>query len=431
MQGILAYPLATFRMGLWRLGQASCVLRFRRGLTVVVDPYLTDSCGVNAPRMARRFPPPFPPEDLAADVVLITHDHLDHLDPGTLRPSPALKTAVFCGSPVVCAALEKLGVPVDRLTEMEPGDSADLKGVKVGAVKAVHDDGALGFVAGMEGGLSTYFVGDSRFDPALAGPGHADILVVPINGKMGNMGAEDAARLAKLIRPRWAVPVHYDLMRANGEDPAAFEQQMEWAGLGAATCTLEPMQPLLVTGEGIPVVPKGRLVMSWECGKPVRQIDVPAGYAMRAFRESDISALVGIYRKTLGAEYGEGWFRDEVMGARCFSPERVFVVDHVGFPVACGMAWEPGPVRDARRGMVAFVVAAPEHHRRGLGKALVASIQRWFTKDMRKEVRLETDDFRLGGIRSYLALGFTPVTDEGTAALRWGNVMAGLEAEEA
>ena len=431
MQSIISYPLATFRMGLWRLGQASCVLRSRRGPTVVVDPYLTDSAGRDAPRLSRRFPPPFPPEELSADLVLITHNHIDHLDPGTLAPSPALKSAVFCGSPVTCAALEKLGVASDRLVKMEPGASGELKGVKVGAVKAVHDDGALGFVVGTEGGLSTYFVGDSRFDPSLAGAGHADVLVVPINGKMGNMGAEDAAKLAKLIQPRWAVPVHYDLMRANGEDPAAFEQQMEWAGLGGVACTLEPMQPLLVTEERNGVVPKGRLVMSWECGQPVRQIELPAGYTMRTFRETDISALVGIYRKTLGAECGEGWFREAVMGARFFSPERVHIVDRAGFPVACGMAWEPGPIRDPRRGQAAFVVSSPEHHRRGLGKALMTAIQRWFTKDMRHEVRLETDDFRLGGIRSYLALGFTPVMDNGTAALRWGNVMAGLEGEEA
>jgi L-ascorbate 6-phosphate lactonase len=381
--------------------------------------------------MARRFPPPFPPEELAGDIVLVTHDHLDHLDPGTLSPSPALKAAVFCGSSRTCGALGKLGVGGDRLREMKEGDSVEVGSVKVSAIRAVHDEGALGFVVGGNGGLSAYFVGDSRFDPSLGVAGLADILVVPINGKMGNMGAEDAARLAKLVNPKWAVPVHYDLMRANGEDPAAFEQQMEWAGLRDRARVLFPMQPLLVTGEGNAVVPAGRLTMSWECGRPVRSIDLPAGYAMRVFRETDISALAGIYRRTLGPDYGEGWFRESVMGARFFSPDRLAVVDHAGFPVACGMAWEPGPIRDPRRGMASFVVASPEHHRRGLGKAIMAALQRWFTRDMRREVLLETDDYRLGGIRSYLSLGFGPVTASGNDALRWANVMAGLEGGEA
>ena len=64
-------------VALWGLGQASFVLR-GAGIVVYVDPYLRVSD-------RRLSPPPFSPEAVAnADVVLLTHDHGDHVDPETL-----------------------------------------------------------------------------------------------------------------------------------------------------------------------------------------------------------------------------------------------------------------------------------------------------------------------------------------------------------
>src|SRR4051812_35905524 len=65
-------------VALWWLGQASFALKSSGGAVVYVDPYLAVSD-------RRLSPPPFPPEAVAnADVVLLTHDHGDHVDPSAL-----------------------------------------------------------------------------------------------------------------------------------------------------------------------------------------------------------------------------------------------------------------------------------------------------------------------------------------------------------
>src|SRR5439155_12226971 len=62
---------------LWWLGQASFALK-AAGVLLYIDPYLQLSD-------RRLSPPPFAPEALVgADLVLLTHDHGDHVDPQAL-----------------------------------------------------------------------------------------------------------------------------------------------------------------------------------------------------------------------------------------------------------------------------------------------------------------------------------------------------------
>ena len=60
-------------LGLWWLGQASFVVK-GAGTTIFIDPYLQ-------PNPQRLVPPALEPEQVTnADLVLCTHDHLDHVD---------------------------------------------------------------------------------------------------------------------------------------------------------------------------------------------------------------------------------------------------------------------------------------------------------------------------------------------------------------
>ena len=54
-------------------------------LTVLVDPYLSDSLGEKCDKMKRRVPVDESFFDLSPDVILITHSHPDHLDVATLE----------------------------------------------------------------------------------------------------------------------------------------------------------------------------------------------------------------------------------------------------------------------------------------------------------------------------------------------------------
>ena len=119
-----------------------------------------------------------PPQALIAegvDWVLVTHEHLDHLDPPVLRlaleRSPTARVVV----PGSIARLLAEIVPADRVVAVQPGDVLDLGGVDCRVVPAIHGvtmedaygDGSVlgegprfvGYVLG--GGRRLYHAGDT------------------------------------------------------------------------------------------------------------------------------------------------------------------------------------------------------------------------------------------------------------------------------
>ncbi|WP_122090698.1 MBL fold metallo-hydrolase [Halalkalicoccus subterraneus] len=64
-------------VAIWYLGCNGFVLKASDGTTVFVDPYLGTG---DPPRTVRMIPVPFDPEDVeAADALLVTHEHTDHV----------------------------------------------------------------------------------------------------------------------------------------------------------------------------------------------------------------------------------------------------------------------------------------------------------------------------------------------------------------
>src|SRR5688500_14902973 len=67
----------------WWLGGAGFVFKTSDGTRIFIDPYLSDV--VNSIfGQARAFPPPLTADDARLDLLLCTHWHEDHLDPGSI-----------------------------------------------------------------------------------------------------------------------------------------------------------------------------------------------------------------------------------------------------------------------------------------------------------------------------------------------------------
>ena len=117
----------------WWLGQHSFIVK--GGDTVVyIDPFLS-------PHEARQTPPLLAPEAVTnADQVLGTHDHLDHIDPGTIPGiAHASPDAKFVVPRTAFERVRELGVAADRLLPLTDGESATWRGVRVTAVKSKHE----------------------------------------------------------------------------------------------------------------------------------------------------------------------------------------------------------------------------------------------------------------------------------------------------
>jgi L-ascorbate metabolism protein UlaG (beta-lactamase superfamily) len=224
-------PLQAGQLGLTWLGQGGFVLRFPRA-RILVDAFLSH-------HPERRIPAPFKPEEAAGfDVIACTHDHLDHLDrealPGLAEASPRARVIV----PASCVEMVAgLGVPRDRITGIGPDEDVELTGGSIHAIPSRHGahvrdgysfgDGAfLGYVFSSDG-AAVYHAGDTVDYEGLSArirAARADVALLPINGRdeereardiVGNLDAEEAARVAADAGVKLAIPMHWDMFPGN------------------------------------------------------------------------------------------------------------------------------------------------------------------------------------------------------------------------
>jgi L-ascorbate metabolism protein UlaG (beta-lactamase superfamily) len=232
----------------WWLGQSGFLFKSPRGL-LAVDLYLSEHLtrkyeGTSRPhvRMTRA---PLRGSDLRAiDLILASHKHSDHLDPGTIPDVLAACPFALLVIPeaLVGYARQDLGVPADRIAGIDAGGVIERAGFRVRAIPSAHEgldtDASghhlyLGFVIEAEG-LRLYHSGDGLAYDDLAeqlGDGPFDVLFLPINGRdpargvPGNMSVAEAVDLSARIRPRYVVPHHYDMFTFNTVPVEAFASE--------------------------------------------------------------------------------------------------------------------------------------------------------------------------------------------------------------
>lgn len=197
-------------------------------IKIMVDPYLSDSVGKIKPEKHRRMPVCEEIFDVKPDVILITHDHLDHLDPETIERflSDTSKSIVVMSPEASFRKLMPYGNG-HNYVRLSPHSVWSFGGVTFYAVKAEHSDPtAAGFI--IDDGMKTYYVsGDTLYNYDVIDDvldlveDGVDYAFVPINGVGNNMNAKDAADFAYEIGAKCAVPLHWGLF--DDIDPHDFD----------------------------------------------------------------------------------------------------------------------------------------------------------------------------------------------------------------
>lgn len=203
------------------IGQAGLLIT-ACGKTVMIDPYLSDYVGKQNPEKHRRAPVDESLFDITPDVLLFTHDHIDHYDPETAPIYLEKPGAMTVLAPGTCwqKARQFSGshnyVLFDRGTQWTEGD------IRFTAVTAVHSDAfAIGVVIEAEG-KKLYVTGDTLYSDRIFAelPADLDAVFLPVNGVGNNMNMTDAARFAQKCGAKTAVPIHVGMF--DSIDPAAF-----------------------------------------------------------------------------------------------------------------------------------------------------------------------------------------------------------------
>ncbi|MCD8044535.1 MAG: MBL fold metallo-hydrolase [Tannerellaceae bacterium] len=124
---------------LYWLGHSSAILELD-GIRILIDPVLDNAAPF--PGIAGRYTgSPVKRKELPdIDIVLISHDHYDHLEARTIKYLKDRKIR-FVTPLGAGARLKGWGVPAEHITEMAWGDSISVSSVQIAACPAVHYSG--------------------------------------------------------------------------------------------------------------------------------------------------------------------------------------------------------------------------------------------------------------------------------------------------
>ncbi len=210
-----------------------------RGLNLLTDPVWSERVGPASwagPERAR--PPGIPFEELPKiDVVLVSHDHYDHLDLPTLvrleaRDAPLVLVPRGTRDLLVDAGLQ-------RVEELEWWQSLALPGGgRITFTPARHNAGRLPWTVGRSlwgsfvverDGASVYFAGDTayavHFRAIRERLGPVDVALLPIGAyaprethRAFHLDPADAVRAQRDLGARHAVAIHYGTFQLTAED---------------------------------------------------------------------------------------------------------------------------------------------------------------------------------------------------------------------
>ena len=166
-----------------------------------------------------------------ADIVLLSHEHFDHLS------LEDLQKVIFPGTAIVAGSSCKDGLKDVKVKEklyLDPGGKHRVGHVEIEAVPAYnvnkyrepgqhfHPKAAkhVGFVVKMDG-TTFYYAGDTDFIPEMKSI-HCDIALLPVSGTYV-MTVEEAVEAAAAIHPKIAVPMHYAAIVGTEADAHKFK----------------------------------------------------------------------------------------------------------------------------------------------------------------------------------------------------------------
>ena len=194
------------------LGQAGLLLE-TGDTKIIVDPYLSNSCVKLNPANDRRVPVDEQYLKVKPDILILTHDHLDHTDPETLDYYLGKNEGILVlASQNAWNHVRSYGnghnyVMFNRHTQWT------YKDIKFNAVKAEHSDSfAIGVIIEAEG-KKYYITGDTLYNTEIFSdlPEGIDVIFLPVNGVGNNFNMTDAVRFANMTGAKKVVPVHFGL----------------------------------------------------------------------------------------------------------------------------------------------------------------------------------------------------------------------------
>ncbi|MEM7022114.1 MAG: MBL fold metallo-hydrolase [Pseudomonadota bacterium] len=220
------------------LGHASFLLRLD-GRTVLTDPFLTDYASPVAPFGPKRFTPPgLRPDQLPPiDLIVLSHNHYDHLDLETIEALPRRERIHVVVPLGLRSYFTERGYV--RVQELDWHQETESHGLRVTALPAVHFSKRslfdrnqtlwAGFII-QSRHRRIHFAGDTAYGPVFAEMGGAldrfDLALLPIGAyeprplmQGSHTTPEEAVQIGRELRAERIVAMHWGSIMLTDEPP--------------------------------------------------------------------------------------------------------------------------------------------------------------------------------------------------------------------
>lgn len=221
------------------LGHAAFEVVTEGGKRILIDPWITGNptCPVKKEELK------------GPDLILITHDHFDHLG----EDVPFLvegSDAVIVAQPELVQKLKAAGIEEKNFIfgmGMNIGGTVEVGGVKVTMVHAFHSAAVgspCGFIVTAENGRRVYHAGDTGIFAGMKTLGDLypiDLALLPIGGVFV-MDPVQAACTLRMLNPKKVVPMHYKSFPILVQEPDEFVCLAREKAPGVEVAVIDPGQ---------------------------------------------------------------------------------------------------------------------------------------------------------------------------------------------
>lgn len=207
------------------LGHSTFLIETASKNVLMIDPWLNDNptCSVGVDDIEK------------ADVLLVTHDHADHIGDVAAVAEKTGATVVACVE-TTSKMMTEMGISPERLVMggvgMNIGGTVEIKGIKATMTQSYHTSlsgAAVGYIITLEDGKVLYHPGDTGIFAGMeliGGLYPVDLAMVPIGG-LFTMDPYQAAHSLRLLKPKMAVPMHYRTFPILEQTPDRFVREAE------------------------------------------------------------------------------------------------------------------------------------------------------------------------------------------------------------
>ncbi|HMK95244.1 MAG TPA: MBL fold metallo-hydrolase [Candidatus Limnocylindrales bacterium] len=206
ISGFFAIPMEKNGLAVFYLDASGFIIR-SLNQTVLIDPagMLKDD-EVNALK--------------AVNLILFTHDHLDHFSTRKTEAIVKATAAPVLAEPKVASKLEGK-MPADKLVSAEDGKAYTLGGVTATAIQGIHRGPIILYQIKMDG-VSVFHGGDSGYVSLKDYP--SQVAIVPVGGMSPTASPENAYKMVADLKPDIAITMH-----GSDKQKQQFEQKVKQA----------------------------------------------------------------------------------------------------------------------------------------------------------------------------------------------------------